>query len=642
MRANTLGLLALVTAAVGGSDLFGQEGALKPGIPGPVLNFQVPVASAEAPPPAAQRGNDIGMVGMARWALNYLLRSPRPHLNYQPVFQCAPLGCPPFLCGDSWDHIVDGDTDSRMDWEFYYMRDITGSRAGLDIEKAFHKRIRGYLGKYDLCWLYAGCLDMPPQAETAVAKGKMALVWTTCKLLKSLALSYERTGDAEDKKLARRVFEGLRAIAVRSGDCAWMEGGMGPLDAQLKAREPGSPGSGWNAVPAPIIDPLVCYWLACRDEEALDLARAFAEGHVQRATPAVRAKVNDDGSFIGHSTVQHALWGIGHLGVALQEPRYIEFVRSIYEFLVKHGTGTGWTHEAIVPETDSGCDSGETCATSDLVSLAGYLAQASAFMPDEGYAAYYDHLERYLRNYIAPVQFFITPAFEAEYRSRHSDKPAEMVEAGLADLRKMEGGFLGGVGINDFMNDFAGDMRMSYALCGCCAPEGMRALHTVWANVVRVRPGKDGAKDAVFVNMSLGRETPEVEVISHLPDRGGMTVRVRGSRTGPLPKYSDFYLRPPAWAPKETVAVWRGKKRVKPAWSGAYIVFEDSSVGEELAITYPLVTYEQRVAIWTDESKVATFSWKGNTAIAVDPPGNKFPLYTGAPPVLPPGPNLPE
>ncbi|MHB1458040.1 MAG: hypothetical protein ACYC0V_14115, partial [Armatimonadota bacterium] len=85
----------------------------------------------------------INFKKMSRWAMNYLLRSPRPELNYEPIFSCSPMECPPVPFGR--DPIVDGDTDSRMDWEFYYMRDISGAVEGQDIESAFHKRIRNYL-----------------------------------------------------------------------------------------------------------------------------------------------------------------------------------------------------------------------------------------------------------------------------------------------------------------------------------------------------------------------------------------------------------------------------------------------------------------------------------------------------------------
>src|SRR5262245_40911830 len=86
---------------------------------------------------------DLDLKQMAAWALNYLIRTPRQDLGYEPVFQCAPLECPPVPEGQ--DPIVACDTDARMDWEWYYMRDITGSARGRDVEAAFHKRVREYI-----------------------------------------------------------------------------------------------------------------------------------------------------------------------------------------------------------------------------------------------------------------------------------------------------------------------------------------------------------------------------------------------------------------------------------------------------------------------------------------------------------------
>ena len=80
---------------------------------------------------------------MAEWALHYLINTPRPHLDYEPVFQCHPLTCPPVP--DGHDVIVPCDTDARMEWEWYYMREISGSDAGRDVERAFHRRMRAYV-----------------------------------------------------------------------------------------------------------------------------------------------------------------------------------------------------------------------------------------------------------------------------------------------------------------------------------------------------------------------------------------------------------------------------------------------------------------------------------------------------------------
>ncbi|MCE5200171.1 MAG: hypothetical protein ABFD54_02845 [Armatimonadota bacterium] len=621
---NMLALLGVLAIASLTPAMSADEKAV-PGIPGNVLNLKTITSRPNGDRMTVHKpAGDIDLKGMARWAMNYLLRSPRPDVDYQPIFSCWPLGCPPVPTG--WDQIVDGDTDCRMDWEMYYMRDICGATEGRDTEAKFHQRIRNYLGDHDLCWTYIGCYDMDPSPEKTKAKGMVGNVWATTKLLKSLSLSYERTHNPEDKALARRVFVALRSLASWSGKYAWFEGGMGPLNKELKPAN-----SGWGIHPPPIVESLVCYWQACDDPEAITFAKAFADGIISRARPGNVVQINDDGTFTGHThATLHAMHGIAHLGIATNNREYIEFCRRIYSFVMTHGTGTGWIHEAITPTIDSKVPSGETCATSDMMSIVSYLAQADRIWPGQGYSDYYDHLERYLRNYIAPAQFFMTPHFIEFYRARHKDKPTEAIEKGLADLHKMEGGIIGGIGINDLTNDWLGDSRTSFAMQGCCAPEGMRAIHTVWESIV----SHDPTGKAVYVNMSLSTETPEVKVVSYLPDEGRLTAITR--------KSGDFYLRPPAWSPREGVKAWRNGVEIPVKWHYSYVAFDDVRSGDEVTITYPFISYEQKVAIWPDTSKVAVYKWIGNTAIDVEPKGTSFPLYTGKRPWLPPPPQLPD
>lgn len=594
-----------------------------PGIPGPVLDFEIlpapdQVRSASTDQPAG----DIDIPGMARWAMNYLLRSPRPELNYQPVFGCCPRGCPPMP--DGYDPIVDGDTDSRMDWEFYYMRQISGATEGRRIEEAFHNRVRGYLGEHDICWTQPGCY----LSDNIPADSKIGNVWATTKLLKSLSISYAQSHDPAEKELARRVFVGLRSLAFRNGRYAWFPAGFGPVGQDLNPIV-----LNWaSTAPCPAPEACVSYWEACGDEEALELAIACAESIIDRDPELPLTGIEPDGTFIGHThTTLHAMWGIAHLGVVTGNARYMEFARRIYQFMEHHGTGTGWIHEGTGPEPFSGNNCSETCTTSDVVSLVSYLARSAPFMGEE-YAAYYDHLERYFRNHIAPCQFFITPEFEAYYRETHKAMPAETVEAGLASLRRVEGGILAGVGINDYLNDIPGDERTSFIMVGCCAPEGMRGIYTTWSNIVRVEQA--GGAKTVYVNMCLPIETPSARVISYLPETGRMTVIAR--------EPADFRLRPPAWVPKSEVKAWLGETEVEARWDGAYIAFDGARPGDELTITYPLATYRQQVSIFDDPNLVATFTWQGITAVHVDPPGERFPMHTGRKPILPPGPVLPE
>ena len=70
--------------------------------------------------------------------MNYLIRLPRKEFDYELVFQANPMNYPPVPSGH--DVVVACDTDARMNWEWHYMREISNSEAGKDVEAAFHIR----------------------------------------------------------------------------------------------------------------------------------------------------------------------------------------------------------------------------------------------------------------------------------------------------------------------------------------------------------------------------------------------------------------------------------------------------------------------------------------------------------------------
>src|SRR5271157_592299 len=67
------------------------------GLTGRVNNVRVTVEGARTIVPLSAAGprRDIYLQRMAAWAMNYLIRTPNKDLDYEPVFQCHPLRCPP-------------------------------------------------------------------------------------------------------------------------------------------------------------------------------------------------------------------------------------------------------------------------------------------------------------------------------------------------------------------------------------------------------------------------------------------------------------------------------------------------------------------------------------------------------------------
>jgi hypothetical protein len=305
------------------------------------------------------------------------------------------------------------------------------------------------------------------------------------------------------------------------------------------------------------------------------------------------------------------VWGVAHLGLVTGEARYLDFAERTWTWMLGRGTGTGW-----FPAMPDSCN--ETCCVSDMISIAACLGQS-------GQPVYYDYVERYLRNYIGNLQFIVTPQFEEYYRRLNREAGNTAIDAGLRELRKFQGGIIGGSGLNDWENELLGGVS-GFEMFGCCAPEGMRAIYTAWNHTIERRP------TGVYVNLSLNRDSPWGRVVSFMPAEGRLSVRA---------KIADpFYLRPPHWAPREQVRAFVGTQPVPVTWCGDYVSFA-AQPGQELTLTYPLLRFDHQVeGLWpqTAPDLKMGFSWLGNMAIGAAPVPTKTPLFTGVPRLLPPCP----
>ncbi len=579
------------------------------GITGQISNVQiaVPAATSISPLSEDRLSQDVDLKGMARWAMNYLIRTPRKELEYQPVFQCYPLLCPPVPAGN--DVVVNCDTDARMDWEWYFMREISGCDAGRDVEAAFHQRIRNYIEPDGGVWAHPGCYSESKIHAVYLPKDYVFHTWGATKILKSLSEDYARTGNPQSKELARKVMLALKKQAIWEGENrCYFPAGMGAV-----RRDGSIVPNNWNRHPAPIVEPLVTYYKATGDREGLAFALAYAEGIVHNLQPN-GIRFQPDGSFPGghsHGTM-HAVWGVAHLGLITDRKDYIDFAKRAWDWMLTRGTGTGW-----FPAGPDTCN--ETCCVSDMMSNAACIAQA-------GHPEYYDYMERYFRNHISNQQFIVTPDFEAYYRRLHASADTKEVEKGLAEIRKFQGGIIGGSGLNDFENELLGGTS-GFKMFGCCAPEGMRAIYTAWTNTILRGP------EGVYVNLCFSRPSAWGQVVSFLPDQGRLTVKSSVKDT--------FFLRPPHWAPVDQVRAFVNARPITPDWSGAYLRFK-AEPEDELTITWPLIQFTHRVeGLWPScapQLKIA-FQWIGNRVVGTDPAPGKTPLYTGKPRILPP---LPE
>jgi hypothetical protein len=586
------------------------------GLHGLISNVTVLPVGETQPLPAGFVSPDLDLHAMAAWSLRVLRKNPRPNLDYEPVFFVRPMHVPP--APDGHDPIVPGDTDARMDWEFPNMREILGLNERGPVEKGLHNRVLGYLKDDGLAWVPPGhFMESEVYNGKKVGPEKVASTWATCKILRSLSEDYKRTRNEENKARSRQIFVALRKLADWDSGRAYYPHGSGAwADGKwIKSQ-----------VPTAVLEPIVSYWEAFQDPEALDFAKAVAEGLMadSELLPPLNARIKPNGEFHGHMhSTLHGVWGVAHLGADLNEPRYLDWAKKVYDYASEFGPGTGWMQAALW--NDSVRELSETCATSDMVSIASWLAKG-------GFPEYWDHVERALRNYIRPEQFFVTPEYEALYRKLNADKPEDQVQAGLSRMRDLQGSVMGGPAPNDWINWIGSPKECGpyvtpygcMSLFGCCTPEGMRALHTAWAGIVSVK-GHD-----TYVNLSLTRKTQWSDVISSAPQSGRVDVAAHTA--------GNYMLRPPSWSPRDGVRILRKGREVPTVWGGpamAYVVCRNVKPGETLTLVYPLVTFKQVWGNWPSQPNLKlTIMWRGNAVMDMEPRGKGLPIdFANLPPL---------
>ena len=537
-----------------------------------------------------RRGPD--MVEMARWSMHYLIHNPQRPRGCECRFNISLLDCPPARADDEHDPIAVGDTESRMELEFVYMREMTAMVEGRDVENAIRSRLNTYVRADGLCWC-------SPRALGTNDTEPAAMPWTTGYLLRSTAERYLHTHDERDQKMCRRLVDGLKSLASARDDLLWYEGG-------LAAWRDGVWQSACQDHYPSIIDALIRYWEISGEQDVLRFAEAMADGIVQGVQKNLGgSRIQPDGS---HCTtnchlVMRPVMGVAQVGAATGNARYIEWARRTYEFTRAHGTDWGWYPENLVAPFEYQSWS-ETCVTADMVECAVALARAR-------FSEYWDHVERAVRNYLAEAQFFLTPEFVKLYRRTHESHPDDC-ERGLTLMRKFEGGFIARQRPNDWVYHYEGKNQIN--MMGCCPPSGMHALYLAWANTIIERDGR------VFVNMALDRDSEAARVTTHAPQSGRIDVEVR--------KSAEFHLRPPSWTQRDQVRVWWNDKQIAPEWHSDYVKFADAKAGDQLRLEYPLPRFSQRVPIGHDSSmEMFEARWIGNDVEEVSPRGRIIPIF---------------
>ena len=141
----------------------------------------------------------------------------------------------------------------------------------------------------------------------------------------------------------------------------------------------------------------------------------------------------------------------------------------------------------------------------------------------------------------------------------------------------------------------------------CIRDSGVHGLYLLWHHAVHA------AGTAVRVDMLFDRSTPWADVRSHLPRDGAVEVVMRQG--------GSLAVRTPEDVSEHEVAVeapghWR--------WLDGYVHVGGLATGQIVTIRFPLREQDERVSVLGDQYLV---SWRGDTVMAIDPPGRVGPLY---------------
>jgi hypothetical protein len=574
----TIGAL-LVTMAVSGSGQATQteksDGFLCPMTDKKLLPDSAP-ATVKLLAETTTPRDRLDPVLMAKWALNYLAGSVSQEQGFASSYGNWPLKMPPFAIGG--DRIAIGDSEVRNALAFVLMRDMSGIDYGAGVQKGVRDRILGY---QEPCGLFN------PQTH-----GDTDVLWATAWMTRALIEEYATTGNRDALSRADRALKAVRKYAVEADGHGLLR--LAPpeiltLDGKTIRFAYRS------TLDFCIVEPFVRYYEVTGDKEMLDVARGLVDGRLQAYAH-------------GHDTSHthsfwHSLIGIAHLGAVTGDRKYLDWVESRLDRWIPLLTDYGWF------EATAGYNASETCALSDLMHVCVYLGRGGRSMR-------YDLVERALRNYLPQEQFFVDDRFlQLRQQQTYVDPERQM-----ALVRRLEGGFLCRTTPADRWA-LPDRPEGPVSLEGCCPPTGMTGLYLGWKEIVR-------RTDAgVFVNMAFNHDCPDAAVVSFLPDQGRLTV---------VPKHAGaFYVRVPGFAPHEQVSAWRNGRRRRVAWKGDYVAFPSARKGEELTVTYPLVTGVQQVH---RAGKDYTISWKGNAVTGISPADGVWPLFKQIPYPTPPFP----
>lgn len=558
----------------------------------------------------------LDLAERGRLGINHFTESIRQELNYEMIMGVK------FAAADSVEILMHmtglGCCQAKCAEAMAMLRLISGSQQHLDREAKMLAMLAANVGEEGIWWVpklsdrpWLGKEENMSYANTH-GQGRM---------IRAMIRWYQYTGHEKWKELIDRMVDGMdRLFVVHKDDYAyvptqgWMpEGyfrscyvkGRGWKDTSEPTHEKaGEEGSLFNHQ-ANIAGPLASWYALTGNEQALRLSGQMVRFLMKTQFWADYEK----GDYPGVVGAEHAHW-VGHF------QGHVNALRSILDYCVVTNDsrlklfvrdGYEWARAAMggIPSIGKVGD-GQGCGIGRMIGLAVKLSYASV-------GDYWEDVDQYIRNHAVAYQLTAKDVYRM-LGKRHLaagdyEMPDEVLRKLGDDLPAAKG--LPGVTAADVIRPAIGEIQgvtSKSPTWQCCGSHGNMSFFYVWDGALRHDDG------VVRVNLLLNRASPWMDVDSFLPFEGKVILNNKTAE--------HLFVRLPLWVEKDDVVCTIGEKRVRSAWFGRYLRFQNLRSNDVVTLRFAVA---ERTETWTVGDTIHAFRFRGNTLIEVSPPMS--PLY---------------
>jgi len=577
------------------------------------INASVP--RVDVPQYAGQRyeitaPDTIDLQEMAALAINGLTEPTDPEADYEIYCRANFRTNPPVIWHSESDIV-----QAKFMEALPLLRLASGSDQNRHVEQRWMEVIRQmqgpdglvYLPKVGRPWCKFGTYGKEPPGEHYFSP------WFEGRILGAMTIYHLLTGDEQWKQAGKRVADGLYKLAHHEGDKAHFlshefgpEGRYTPLDDPADAVHNPASYHAW------CIQGLANYGRHVNYEPAIELA-----GKLFRWVRDDSKHFARDGTFLPeYPTVEHihfhghtmVLLGVLDYGLAAGDREAIEFVQRGFEYGMTQGECLLGYFPEWLSFSVSHVSTLEVCELADMIALAIKLSRS-------GNGDYWDMVDRWVRNLFYESQLRRVERF---YWQARKHGVTDIVPVPLPPYHETDravernvGAFGGWLTPNDWLPSVPEDSTYpTIGIMHCCTGNATRALYYIWENILTCRDGK------LSVNLLMNRASAWADVNSHIPYGGQVDVKIK--------QPVELAMRIPEGVDPQDVVVGINDKTAKVAWDGRYAQVGEVQGDDKVTMTFPIREREE----WIDVQKRRyRLLLRGNTCVAIDPPGRNVPLF---------------